>query len=487
MQLNLWSLAALLATFFLFSCSSKPTFNQRQSKPNVIIVYFDDLGYGDTEDYGLTGIPTPNFKRLAREGMRFTHFNVAQAVCTASRAALLTGCYPNRLGMAGALMPWSKTALNPEEETIASLLKKEGYKTSMLGKWHLGSKEPYFPKNYGFDSYYGIPYSHDMWPRDYEGNPVTDTSSFYYKFPPLPIIENGRQIGTIDNLEEQGELTATLTQKALEIISENQSEPFFLNLAHPMPHVPLAASSRFKGKSSADLFGDVMMELDWSVGEIINALDKAGISESTLLIVTSDNGPWITYGNHAGSTGGLKEGKSTAMDGGTRVPFYMRWPGKIEAGSISGELVTNMDVLPTIMDMLDLPLPENKIDGISMKSLITGETSESPREVFYYYFDQNNLKGVRYKNWKLVLPHKSLTYGEGHVGMDGYRGNTPLKEVPSGLYNLTHDPGEKYDVQDQYPEVVAQIMKHVEAAREDLGDALTNREGKNRRKAAEWM
>ncbi|CAN5309173.1 hypothetical protein BH23BAC1_BH23BAC1_24300 [soil metagenome] len=251
-----------------------------------------------------------------------------------------------------------------------------------------------------------------------------------------------------------------------------------------MPHVPLAASPGFRGKSSAGLFGDVIMELDWSVGEIINALDQAGISDITLLIVTSDNGPWITYGNHAGSSGGLKEGKGTAMDGGTRVPCYMRWPGKIEAGSVSGELVTNMDILPTLMDVVGAPMPENFIDGLSIKPLLLGSTHKSPREVFYYYYDRNNLKGVRYKNWKLVLPHRSQAYGAGEVGKDGNRGNTPFQEVPMALYNLTHDPGEKYDVQDQFPEIMEKILQLAEQAREDLGDELTQRPGNNIRMAA---
>lgn len=465
-------------------CSSNQAFQELPDKPNIIIIYMDDMGYGDTEDYGMTGIPTPNFNRLAREGMRFTHFNVAQAVCTTSRAALLTGCYPNRLGLAGALPPWATIALNPKEETIASLLKKAGYRTAMLGKWHLGSQAPYFPTNYGFDSYYGIPYSNDMWPKDHQGNPVTDTSSYYYKCPPLPIIEGDQRIGIINNLEEQGEITSTLTEKAVDFIATRNSEPFFLYLAHPMPHVPLAASPRFKGKSSAGLFGDVIMELDWSVGEIVNILEKEGLSENTLLIVTSDNGPWITYGNHAGSSGGLKEGKGTAMDGGTRVPCYIRWPGKIKAGSISGELITNMDIMPTIMDIVEAPLPENRIDGISIKPLLLGEISTSPREIFYYYYDSNNLKGVRYKNWKLVLPHRSQAYGAGEVGKDGFRGKTPLQEVPMALYNLTHDPGEKYDVQDQFPEMVEKIMQIAEQARQDLGDELTQRKGNNVRMAA---
>lgn len=284
------------------------------------------MGYGDTEPYGMTGIATPNFNRLAKEGMRFTHFDVAQAVCSASRTALLTGCYPNRLGMAGALSPWAKVALNPQEETIASLLKKNGYKTAMLGKWHLGSQPPYFPTHYGFDSFYGIPYSHDMWPVDYDGKPVTDTSNRLSKYPPLPIIHGDKVVAINATLADQAKLTTTLTKKAVNFIAANKKNPFFLYLAHPMPHVPLAASARFKGKSEAGIFGDVIMELDWSLGEIMNTLDKEGLSANTVLIVTSDNGPWRNFGTNAGSSGGFREGKGTAWEGACGCPALFAGP-----------------------------------------------------------------------------------------------------------------------------------------------------------------
>jgi arylsulfatase len=456
------------------------------SKPNVILVNIDDMGYGDTEPYGMTGISTPNFNRLAKEGMRLTNFDAAQAVCTASRAALLTGCYPNRLGMAGALAPWAKIALNPQEETIAALLKKHGYKTAMLGKWHLGSKPPYFPTHYGFDSFYGIPYSHDMWPVDYDGKPVTDTSNRLAKYPPLPIIEGDSVVAINATLDDQAKLTGTLTQKAVTFITSNKNHPFFLYLAHPMPHVPLAASGQFKGKSEAGIFGDVIMELDWSIGEIMNTLDKQGLSANTVLIVTSDNGPWRNFGNNAGSSGGFREGKGTAWDGGVRVPCLIRWPGKVEGGSVNSHLLTNMDILPTIVNITGAPSPKNKIDGLSFMPLLRGKAATGPREVFYYYYDQNNLKAVRYKNWKLVLPHKSRSYLLDAQGKGGHPGKTTDVPVNSALYNLTHDPGEVYDVQKLYPEVVEKVMVFVEQARNDLGDDLTNRKGKNVRAPVKW-
>lgn len=458
--------------------------NKRPGGPNVILINIDDMGYGDLEPYGMTGISTPNFNRLAKEGMRFTHFNSAQAVCSASRAALLTGCYPNRLGLSGALSPWAKIALNPAEETIASLLRKKGYTTAMLGKWHLGSKPPFFPTHYGFDSFYGIPYSHDMWPVNYDGKPVTDTSTFYGKCPPLPIIEGDKQVATNATLEDQAKLTSTLTRRALQFITANRQKPFFLYLAHPMPHVPLAASAKFKGKSEAGLFGDVIMEIDWSVGEIINALDREGLSGNTILIVTSDNGPWLNFGTNAGSSAGLREGKGTAWEGGVRVPCFIRWPGKIEAGAICSQLLTNMDLLPTIVSITGAPSPKNKIDGISFMPLLSGKTAKGPREVFYYYYDKNSLEAVRYKNWKLVLPHKSRSYALDLHGKDGFPGKTTTVEVKMALYDLTHDPGEAYDVQKQNPELIKRIMEFVEDARKDLGDDLTNKKGQNVRMAA---
>ncbi len=451
-----------------------------QQRPNIILINIDDMGYGDTEPYGSTGYATPNFNRLAKEGMRFTHFYVAQAVCSPSRAALLTGCYPNRIGMSGgALMPWSTKALNPKEETIASLLKKAGYATAIFGKWHLGSSAPNLPLTYGFDQFYGIPYSHDMWPVDYEGKPMVDTTQYKSKYPPLPVYDGNQRVNVIRTLEEQGYMTSTFTQKAEAFITSSKQNPFFLYLAHPMPHVPLAVSPAFKEKTGAGLFADVIAEIDWSIGRIIDLLDKTGLSKNTILIVTSDNGPWLSFGNHAGSSGGLREGKGTAWDGGTRVPCFIRWPGKVAGGTTSGQLLTSMDILPTIVAATGAVMPKEKIDGLNFLPLLTGKTKESPREVHFVYYDQNNLKLIRYKHWELVLPHSSQAYSAGKPGKDGKPGPTPSKPVPMALYDLTHDPGTVYDVQDSYPEVVKLILDLAEQARVDLGDDLTQRKGKN--------
>ncbi len=459
-------------------------FAQRATnKPNIIIINMDDMGYGDTEPYGITGVATPNFNKMAQQGMRFTHFNVAQAVCSPSRAALLTGTYPNRLGLHHALTPWADIALNTDEETIASLLKHNGYATAMLGKWHLGSKAPYLPTHFGFDSFYGIPYSHDMWPVDYDGNSAKPGTAIA-KYPILPILNGDNEVEHIQNLDDQAALAGKLTKRAVDFIAQHKNKPFFLYFAQPMPHVPLAASAKFKGKSGLGLFGDVIMELDWAIGEIIKTLDQYQISENTILIVTSDNGPWVRFGNHAGSSGGFREGKGTAWEGGTRVPCLIRWKGKIDAGSLYSGLLTNMDILPTLMKLTGSVLPKKQIDGVDFSNVLLGKTKDSPRSVFYYYYDVNSLKAVRYQHWKLVLPHLTQSYAKGILGKDAQNGTSPNVNVALALYDLAHDPGEVYDVQNQYPEMVKKIMEYVEKARADLGDDLTNRKGANRRSPA---
>lgn len=459
-------------------------FGQKAVKPNVLIILMDDMGYGDTEPYGMTGIATPNFNRLCREGTRFTHYNVGQPVCTASRAALLTGCYPNRVGMWGALLPGSKIALDPKEETLASLLKRNGYVTGMLGKWHLGNKPPYWPLHYGFDSFLGLPYSHDIWPRDKDGKLITDQNNSRGHWPELTMIEGDRVVDTIKTHAQQEQLTTLFTEKAVAFIRNNQHRPWLLYLAQPMPHVPLAVSDKFRGKSELGLFGDVIMELDWSLGQIMKTLDETGLAKNTILIVASDNGPWLNFGNHAGSSGGFREGKGTTFEGGTRVPLLMRWPGQIQAGGVNSQLMTCMDLLPTIAAATGSSLPANRIDGLNfLPSLRTGN-SQGPRETFYYYYNRNNLEGVRYKNWKLVLPHPANVYTTSLHGKDGNGGNILKQDIPMGLYDLAHDPGEAYDVQQLYPEVVQHLLKIADEARADLGDDLTGQEGKNRRPAA---
>jgi arylsulfatase len=469
LNVTLTAAALLLIPLFLFSQKKNSS-----SKPNVIIIFMDDMGYGDPSCYNGLLYQTPNIDRLASQGMRFTNFYAAQAVCSASRASLLTGCYPNRIGIHGALMPWSPIALNPKEETIAEALKKAGYHTGMIGKWHLGAKAPYLPVHYGFDEYLGLPYSNDMWPVDYNGEPLTDTSDRRYKFPPLPLLEGDKAIKYIRTLDDQGQLTQTYTRRALEFISNNKNHPFFLYMAHSMVHVPIAASPAFIGKSKEGLFGDVMTEVDWSVGEIMRKLDEEGLSKNTLLVFTSDNGPWLNFGNHAGNTGGLREGKGTSWEGGQREPFIIRWPGKIPAGTVCNKMAATIDLFPTIAKICGASIPSQKIDGVNVSSLFFNEENANPRDELAYYYHTNSLEGIRKGQWKLVLPHTSQSYKVNPPGQNGYPSKTAHVEVPKALYDLRTDPGETIDVQSQHPDIVKQLEDIAEKYRKQLGDDLTN-------------
>lgn len=456
---------------------------QNNKQPNVIIILMDDMGYGDTEPYGMTGIATPNFNRVAAEGTRFTHFNAGQPVCTASRASLLTGAYPNRIGMAGVILPGANRALNPKEETLPLLLRNAGYQTAMLGKWHLGNKAPYLPLSYGFDSFYGIPYSHDVWPITWDSIRVTDPKDIRYTWPAVPVYQGNTVVDSIITHHRASRLTGDLTDRATAFIRAKHTKPFFLYLAHPMPHAPLVPSDRFKGKSGMGRFGEVIMELDWSLGEIMKALDEKGLAKNTILIVTSDNGPWLHFGDNAGSAAGFKEGKSTSFEGGTRVPFIVRWPGQIKAGDVNSNLITSMDVLPTIVAATQAHLPKEKIDGYNFLANWTGKEKTGPRKLYYYYYDNNTLRGIRYQNWKLVFAHNTQSY-TGEHGRGGKPGKITRYNEPMGLYDLAHDPGERYDVQAVYPEIVEQLKKFADEARADLGDELQNVKPTNTRPAA---
>lgn len=409
-------------------------------------------------------------KRSASEGLLFTHFYSPQAVCSASRAGLLTGCYPNRVGFSGALDHTAKYGINPEEETIAETLKKKNYATAAFGKWHLGHVPEFLPLQHGFDEFFGIPYSNDMWPNH-------PTNKDYY--PPLPLIEGEE---TVETNPDQAQFTKQFTDRTIDFIRRNKENPFFVYLAHPMPHVPLFVSGKFAGKSEQGLFGDVMMELDWSVGEILKTLDELGLSENTLVIFTSDNGPWLNYGNHAGSSGGLREGKGTTFEGGQRVPCLMQWKGVIPEGMVCNNLASGIDLLPTLAEIAGAPLPAKNIDGVSLQPLIMGKEGANPRETFLYYYRRNNLEAVRHGHWKLVFPHPGRTYAGFEPGKDGMPGRV-IENFghEGGLYDLRRDPGEQYNMMEYYPEMVELLNKIADAAREDLGDDLTGNTGKNRR------
>jgi arylsulfatase A-like enzyme len=478
---------AFLACFLLTIGAKKPEpalHPQPQHAPNVILILMDDMGYGDLECYGGFPYHTPNINRLAKEGMKFTNFYAAQATCSASRAAFLTGCYPNRIGINGALSPSSEIALNPNEETMASLLKNKGYKTGMVGKWHLGQKAPFLPPSYGFNEFLGLPYSHDYWPVNYDGAPL-DSTTARGKWPVLRLIEGNTPGKPIADLDDAATLTTLFTERAVRFINQNKKNPFFLYLAHPMPHVPLAVSSKFKGKSKGGLFGDVMEEIDWSVGEIMKTLDANGLSKNTIIIFTSDNGPWLTYGNHAGNTGGLREGKGTAWEGGVRVPFIIRWPAQVAPGSICNNMMASMDLLPTLMNICGARQPRQKIDGIDMLSLLKQVPDANPRDEFAYYYDRYSLKGIRKGQWVLTFPCVSQTYKKtSAIGNDGWPGKYASDSVKLALYDLRTDPGETLDVKEKYPEVVKELTAIADKYRKEIGDDLTKQKGTEIRPAA---
>ncbi|MBT8211094.1 MAG: sulfatase, partial [Eudoraea sp.] len=306
----------------ILSCADDPY--KKSKKPNVIIIFTDDQGYQDIGCFGSPDIRTPHLDKMAEEGIKLTDFYAAQAVCSASRAGLLTGCYPNRLGVHGAFMPNSKQGLNLSETTLAEMLKAIDYKTGIFGKWHLGDHPDFMPNNQGFDTYFGIPYSNDMWPLHPQQGPIFD-------FDPLPVFENET---IIDTLTDQSLLTTQITERSVDFIQKNKDNPFLLYIAHPQPHVPLYVSDKFKGKSERGLYGDVIMEIDWSVGQVLATLKETGLDDNTIVIFTSDNGPWLSYGDHAGCAYPLREGKGTALEGGQREPCIIRYPDKLKPGRV---------------------------------------------------------------------------------------------------------------------------------------------------------
>ncbi len=431
---------------------------QPKRPPNVIIVFADDMGYGDLGCFGSKKIKTPNLDKMANEGVRLTSFYVAQAICSASRAALLTGMYPNRAGIVGALGPNAKNGLDKKHVTIAQMLKALGYRASIIGKWHLGHLPEFLPTERGFDEYYGLPYSNDMWP-----NHPTD------KFPDLPLIEG---VKVIAKNPDQAKLTTEYTERALQFIHKNKDRPFFLYLAHSMPHVPLFVSERFKGKSEQGTYGDVIMEIDWSVGQLLQTLKELGIDNETIIIFTSDNGPWLSYGNHSGSAGVLREGKGTVWEGGVREPFIARWPGRIPAHKTQDEPAMTIDILPTLARLTGAPLPAGKLDGKDISPLLFAEAgAKSPHEAYFFYYD-NALLGVRTGPWKLYFPHTYRTLEGSQAGNDGKPGAYKQAKVGLELYNLESDLGERTDVAARNPEVVRRLQALADAMRADLGDSL---------------
>lgn len=466
---------SILLAFFIISCKSD--FKKKNQLPNVVIIFTDDQGYGDVGSYGATGFETPNLDKMASQGMRFTNFYSGQPVCSASRAGLLTGCYPNRLGISGALFPHSNVGISDGEITIAEMLKDKGYSTAIFGKWHLGHHEQFLPLQHGFDEYTGVPYSNDMWPIQLDGTKAAPGKG-RGNFPDLPLIEGNATIETITSYAGQDKLTTLYTEKAVDFINRNKDKPFFLYVPHSMPHVPLGVSDKFRGKSEQGLYGDVMMEIDWSVGQIIDALKANGLEENTIVIFNTDNGPWLNYGNHAGSSGGLREGKTTSWEGGQRVPCIVKWPVKVPKGTVCNQLASSIDFFPTLASIAGGKLPDHKIDGVNVIELWKGNFEAKPRNEIYYYYGKNNLNAVREGNWKLVFPHTYGSYEATVPANDGVGGRRIKTNVDSlELYNLMRDPGERYNVIGMYPEIVSGLLEVGDRARADLGDMNVGVEG----------
>lgn len=465
------NLIFILLSANILGCTSAPD-KSEPLLPNLVLIFTDDQGYNDIGVFGSPDIETPNLDQMAAEGMKFTNFYVAQAVCSASRAALLTGTYSNRLGIHGALDHSSMHGLNPNETTIAEMLKPLGYKTAIFGKWHLGHHPEFLPTNQGFDEYFGIPYSNDMWPNHPE------TKNYY---PPLPIYQNDKVADTI--WTDQSMFTTWFTDKSVDFIKRNKENPFFLYLAHPMPHVPLFVSDKFKGKSGRGLYGDVIMEIDWSVGEILKALKENGLEENTLVIFLSDNGPWLSYSGHSGSAYPLKEGKGTSWDGGVKVPTIMKWKGKIPEGKVQKNPAMTIDILPTIASFTGAQLPALPIDGLDISNMLVDNESASQQEAYYIYYNRNELQAIVMGEWKLYFPHK---YRSIAPGQDFRTDGIPIKYTmidleEMELYHIPTDPSESNNVIAENPQIVDMISKLAEKARADLGDALTGNDGKNSR------
>lgn len=472
-----------LSLFFAGSCKPKVA-EEKKPAPNVVIVFTDDQGYQDLSCFGSPNIYTPHLDQIAADGLRLTNFYAAQAVCSASRAALLTGCYPNRIGIKGALFPQSKIGINPMETTLAEMLQEQGYKTGIFGKWHLGHLPKFLPNNHGFDEFMGIPYSNDMWPVDYEGNQVDKNHPKAKRYPQLPFFKNFDVVKEIKTLEDQAQLTTELTEAAVDFIERNKDTPFFLYVPHPMPHTPIAVSDKFKGKSGQGRYGDVIMEIDWSVGQIMNKLKEHQLDKNTIFIFTSDNGPWLNFGNHAGSASPLREGKGTAWEGGQKEPCVVSYPNGIEGGRVIDTPMMTIDLLPTIAEITGAKLPELKIDGKSVWDIWTGKSNKSPHDAYFFYYKSNELHGVRYNGWKLYFPHtyRSLNGREG--GKDGYPVNYDMNEIDEiELYDLKNDISESKNVADQHPKIVLEIKSLADVMRKKLGDKLLNIKGTENRPA----
>ena len=454
----------MLAAWCSVSLSAKTDTNP----PNVVVIFMDDMAYADIGPFGAKNFPTPHLDRMAKEGRKFTDFYVTQAVCSASRAGLLTGCYNVRVGILGALGPKSTHGINSKEITLAELCKQRGYATACFGKWHLGHHKEFLPLQHGFDEYFGIPYSNDMWPY-HPGVRHLPMAERLKKWPHLPLIEGNQVINPKVTGKDQEQITTQLTERSVRFIEKNKDKPFFLYVPHPMVHVPLYVSDKFKGKSKAGLFGDVMMEVDWSVGQILETLRKHKLDKNTLVIFTSDNGPWLSYGDHAGSAGPLREGKGTMFDGGCRESALMWWPGTIPAGSECTTPAMTIDLLPTVAELIGARLPKHPIDGKSIVHLLKGTSDTSPHEAYYFYYGRQ-LQAIRMGKWKLHFPHGYRTMAGRPGGTDGIPTRYSQAKIGLALFDMEKDIGETTDVKAKHPDIVKQLQALGEKMRNELGD-----------------
>ena len=450
----------LLIGLLLFSCVKNET------TPNIVFILTDDLGYGDLSSYGSKTINSENIDQLAKDGVKLTSYYAAQPVCSASRAAVLTGVYPNRIGIHNAFGPNSNSGINHSELTLAEMLKENGYSTGIFGKWHLGSKKEYFPTNHGFDEFYGILYSNDMWrwhPEYPEGYPE-DLLLYRNENPIMEIID-------------QSDLTKDITSESIDFIERNKNNPFFLYIAHPQPHVPLFVSKDFENITGNGLYADVITEIDYSVGRVLRSLEENGLTENTIVVFTSDNGPWLSYGNHSGSSGIYREGKGTTWEGGVRVPSIIKFPNKLKSRVID-EPVMAIDWMPTFAELTNSKLSENKIDGKNIWPLLTGETHSSPHEKLYFYYRVNELHSIRMNDWKIhfTRTYRSLNGRPG--GIDGIPVKYDMNVIEQNeLYNLKNDPRELYNVYNEFPEIAKKMEELGERARNELGDNLSGKKG----------
>jgi len=421
--------------------------------PNIVIIFLDDSGWGDFQPFGNPRYKTPNVERLAKEGCRFNQFYVPQAICSASRAALLSGCFPGRTKVFGAHGPKAR-GLDPKYATIGEVLKKRGYTTAVFGKWHIGDQPDTRPWARGFDESCGLMYSNDMW-EFHPGNPE------HWKKFPLQFWENDKVKIPRMTRTDQPMLTTSYTAHAMDFIRRHKDKPFFLYVPHSMPHVPLFVSEKFKGKSGTGLYGDVMMEVDWSVGEITKALKANGVEDNTLVIFTSDNGPWISYGNHAGKTP-FREAKGTSFDGGVRSACIMKFPGQIKPGTASGRAFSTIDILPTVAGLTGAKLPENPIDGKDVWDLITDKPGAKNPHEYYPFSTGRTFEGIISGDgrWKLHLPHNYRTLVE--AGKDGMPGKYRQEKVKLSLFDMKNDPHETTNVLDKHPDIANRLKAYAE-------------------------